>query len=194
MEALQELLADAPPGAVTHDLGLDTALATCWEMLRGNAEGGMEPYKLLGRIESIVWQPPFLTFVIERHDGTVRGSTRAELQHWEVNLDNRTASIIKEGHRQLEPMAPRLSIKKMAEEVAGLIVSGKSDSRIRRLADGTTKIVLSKVFPSPSGFKRTIKSRRKRLVEYVKGQLQEHGWMQIGGEGFRLIGAHNPPA
>lgn len=185
MDALRKMLAAMPPGPLGDDLGLDEALAACWDRLRGNAEGGMEGYKLLGRMESIQWQPPTLTFVIERHGGTVKGSTRAELQHWEVDLDKRTASIIKEGHRQLEPMAPRLSIKELAEEIAVMIVSGTKDERTRRRDDGTVEIVLSKIFSTTSAFKRTVQSRRKRLVEYIEQRLAEHGWIRAGKNAFR---------
>jgi len=85
--------------------------------------------------------------------------------------------------RQLAPMAPRVSIKDMADEVAGLITSGTIDPRIRRLDDGTVKIVLSKLFSV--GFKRTVSSRRKRLVQYVAEQLAAAGWVQVGKDEFR---------
>ncbi|MEK6259019.1 MAG: hypothetical protein AABP62_10430 [Planctomycetota bacterium] len=187
MKALQELLAVMPTGPVPEDINVNHALAECWERLKGNAEGGMEAYKLLGRMENVQWNSPVLTFTIERHGGTVNGSTRAELQHWEVNLDEQTACIVKEGHRQLEPMAPRMSIKAIAEEVGVLILGGKMDERIRRQEDGCVKIVMSKLFPSDSGFKRTVKSRRQRLAQYVGDQLAKQGWVASGNDGFRPI-------
>lgn len=55
----------------------------------------MEAHKLLSRMEQIVWEPPVLTFVIARHGGMVLGSTRAELQHWAVDLNKMTAEITK---------------------------------------------------------------------------------------------------
>ena len=111
MEALQELLAALPPGPIPEDIKLDKALAACWDGFRGSDDGGMKDDKLLGRMENVQWQPPILTFTIERHGGTVNGSTRAELQHWELNLDDQTACIVNEGHRQLQTMAPRVSSK-----------------------------------------------------------------------------------
>lgn len=186
MKLLQELLAAVPPGPIQEHTKLDKALADCWDGFRGSGEGGMEGYKLLGRMESVGWHSPVLSFVIERHGGTVKGSTRAELQHWEINLHDQTACIIKEGHRQLEAMAPRVSVKAIAEEIAGLILSGMNDTRIRRQDDGSVKIVLSKIFPSGSGFKRTVTSRRKRLLEHVRDDLAEMGWVMVGGDGFRL--------
>lgn len=187
MRALQELLATLPPGPIPEDTKLDKALATCWDGFRGSGEGGMKDDKLLGRMENVHWQSPILTFTIERHGGTTKGSTRAELQHWELNLDEQTACIVKEGHRQLQTMAPRMSIKAIAEEVGVLILSGKMDARIRRQEDGCVKIVMSKLFPSDSGFKRTVKSRRQRLAQYVGDQLAKQGWVASGGDGFRPI-------
>ena len=185
MNALREMLAAVPPGPIPDEINLDEALAACWDRLKGNAEGGMEGYKLLGRMENVQWRSPILQFTIERHGGTVKGSTRAELQHWEINLNKRTARIVKEGHRQLEPMAPRVSVKAIAEEIAGLVLSGKKDARIRRQDDGSVKIVLSKIFPSGSGFNRTVKSRRERLVEYVADQLAENDWTVLEKDVFR---------
>lgn len=184
MNQLQDLLAEFMPGPIANDLGLDSALAACWNRLNGHNDGGMRDYKLLGRMENIEWQPMILTFTIERHGGTMQGSTRAELQHWEVNLTKYTARIVKEGHRQLTPMASRMSIKSLAAEITGLIVNGEDDERISWQDDGTVKIVLSKCVSS-EGFKRTVEGRRKRLVEYVGEQLVEHGWGCVGKNKYR---------
>jgi hypothetical protein len=55
----------------------------------------------LYRAEDVAWTPPFLTFTLERHGGTVNGSSRAELHHWEVNIETGVATIVKVGRRQL---------------------------------------------------------------------------------------------
>ncbi len=185
MNTLQELLAALPPGPIPADNKLDKALATCWDGFRGSGEGGMKDDKLLGRMENVQWQSPILKFTIERHGGTVNGSTRAELQHWELNLDDQTASIVKEGHRQLQTMAPRVSVKTIAEEIVALILSGNEDERILRLDDGSVKVRVSKIFPDGSGFKQTVEGRRKRLVECVRDQLVERGWIAVDGNAFR---------
>ena len=82
----------------------------------------MEAYKL-GRMEDISWNPPVLSFTIERHGGTVMGSTRAELQNWNVNVETRSATCGVGGHRQLEPMQARLNVKPMAEEIVASILN-----------------------------------------------------------------------
>src|SRR4051794_23218609 len=135
MVRLRELLAPLGPGSMSETTELERSLACCWDEFDGSAEGGMEGDKLLGRMESVGWQPPVLTFVIERHGGIVRGSTRAELQHWSVNLDDATATLSRTGHRQLEPMSPRITTSEMRERagrLAELIVNGRDDERLRR--------------------------------------------------------------
>jgi hypothetical protein len=74
-------------------------------------------------MEAVAWNPPVLTFRIERHGGTVLGSTRAELQHWHVDLERKTASLVKTGRRQLRPMQPRLNVEPLVEEIVRLIVA-----------------------------------------------------------------------
>ena len=67
---------------------------------------------------------------LERHGGTVLGSTRAEVQHWEVDPRAATARVVRSTHRQLHPMAARLDVRQLAAEVAALILSGANDDRL----------------------------------------------------------------
>jgi hypothetical protein len=60
------------PGPISNTGELERLLAACWDELTGD-DGGMEAYKLLNRMEDVAWNPPLLTFVIERHGGTARG-------------------------------------------------------------------------------------------------------------------------
>ncbi len=185
MTSLKELLISVPSGAVLDTNGLDRLLADCWDDLEGAYGGGMEASKLLGRTEFIDWQPPILTFVIERHCGTVCGSTRAELQHWEVDVERMTATIVKTGLRQVAPMARRVSVTPMAQEVAEAIIQGLSDQRLRWLGGDCVHVVTSRLFPATSGCKRTIEGRRRRLANQVAESLAEHGWESIGQNRFR---------
>jgi hypothetical protein len=90
MNSLVTYLATIPPGPVP-DLGdLERLLTDCWHEFTGD-DGGMAGQKLLGRMEEVVWEPPILTFKIERHGGTVLGSSRATPQEWRLDLDKKTA-------------------------------------------------------------------------------------------------------
>jgi hypothetical protein len=188
MTDLREHLATLQPGDVPDPSGLDRLLADHWADFKGSAEGGMAGYKLPGRMEKVRWQPPILSFVVERHGGTVLGSTRGQLQHWEVDFDKHTARIVKTRYRQLESMAPRLSVKALAEEIADRILNGEVDDRIERLEDGSVKVLISKIFPSGSAFQRTVSGRRKRLIQYVAERLSQEGWVETVSYGFK------PPA
>lgn len=185
MEQLLEFLRTAPPGDLPADSGLDRILTDCWEIFDGSDLGGMEPYKLCGRMEQVRWTPPLLSFAIERHGGTVCGSTRAELQFWELDIERRTARIAKTRYRQLAPMAQRLSMRPLAEEIAALIASRQDDPRLRWLDESSVRVLASKVVPVDSGYKRTVESRRKRFVEFLAELLRPLGWERTYGGVFR---------
>jgi hypothetical protein len=81
VDRLRIYLATLPPGPISDPAALERLLAACWDEFTGDY-GGMEGYKLLGRMEDVTWGPPVLSFSVERHGGTVMGSSRAELQGW----------------------------------------------------------------------------------------------------------------
>src|SRR5438270_7987054 len=95
-DQLRELLGTIPRGKLVEADArrIEQALAACWEDLAGY-EGGMAGGKLFGRTEEMEWDPPLLIFKIERHGGFVAGSSRAEIQNWQVDLDRRSASLLR---------------------------------------------------------------------------------------------------
>src|SRR3954447_10558198 len=97
LDSLQELIdyCGALPSAAVSDVSrLEGLLANAWNALDSGSCGGMKGKKLFNRTENLWWDPPLILFVIERHGGTVMGSSRAELQHWEINLDIKLARIV----------------------------------------------------------------------------------------------------
>jgi hypothetical protein len=42
-------------------------------------------------MEDLEWNPPMLSFIIERHGAMVLGSTRAENQRWEIDMNKMEA-------------------------------------------------------------------------------------------------------
>jgi len=185
VDDLERAFASLHPGEVSEPTGWDRLLAEDWVELRGSDDGGMEGYKLLGRMERVRWQPPVLSFVVERHGGTVMGSTRAELQHWEIDVAERTARLVKVGHRQLNSMASRTDIEGLAEEITVRILSGEDDDRIKRFEDRSVKVLVTKIFPTGSGFQRTVSGRRKRLLQYVAETLSKAGWKETTTNVFK---------
>ena len=130
MECLMTYLKQTHEGEIADTAELEELLAECWDEFAGDY-GGMEPHKLLGRMEDVLWRPPILEFVIERHGGTVMGSSRAELQHWTVDVEHKTVTMDVEGYRQISPRAAPLDVKPIADELVTLITRGSKDKRLR---------------------------------------------------------------
>jgi hypothetical protein len=94
-EDLRSELRGLTPGLAAQDVKrIEGALASCWQKLRGSVEGGMEARKLCGRTEGMRWEPPTLTFDIDRHGVFVNGSTRVERQTWEIDTSRGMARIV----------------------------------------------------------------------------------------------------
>ena len=82
-------------GSVGEDIQvasrLSKLLTFCWESFDGSSETSMAADKIDGRARGFKWKSPILTFEIERHGGTVIGSTRADRQEWTIDVEKRTA-------------------------------------------------------------------------------------------------------
>ena len=192
-EELKDYLRTIEPGRIARTGDLKRLLAGVWDDLGGD-DGGMAGCKLIGRMERVEWHPPVLAFTIERHGGTALGSTRAELQRWAVNLDRGTATCERAGHRQLSPMARRVDVGPIAEEIAGLIVGGVIDDRLRWLGDGRVRLEVGRIFPERSGYKQTVQGRRKRLREALIEALGPKGWGHLGRNTFGQTARHEAGA
>jgi hypothetical protein len=115
----------------------------------------MTPEKVTGRMEDVEWALPILTFVIERHGGTVLGSSRAELQQWRLDIDRGTRTLVTSHHRQLKPMRPRLDVTPAAEDLCRLVIETRPDPRLKWHADGSVQVLISLVIPA-NGPKQTV--------------------------------------
>lgn len=180
MEKLINYLNSLPKGEITNTDQLITFLADCWTQFEGSDAEKMFPYKLK-RMEDSFWDPPVLTFKIERHGGTVMGSTRAHLQHWTVDISTKTAVCCTVGYRQLYAQQPRLNVTPIADEIVDAIINHKEDERIKWNKDGSARLLIGVVLPETSGIsKQTTTGRRKRLKAKIDEQLLgKHGWSKI---------------
>ena len=170
MDESRNYLNTLEPGPVEETTHLERLLAEVWDDLGGD-NGGMAGHKLIRRMVRVEWHRPILTFLIERHGGTVLGSTKAELQRWTVHLDRQTATCERTGHRQLSPMARRVDVGPIADEIARKIASGEADDQLSWLGDGRVRVEVSKIFPAQSGYKQTVQCRRMRLREALIERL-----------------------
>jgi hypothetical protein len=141
----------------------------------------MAAYKLGGRVEEPRWDPPLLTFIIERHGGTVLGSSLAELQHWQIDTESNRAEIIKEGYRQLSPQQPRWKQAEADEEaskVASLILNRQEHDLVSWLKNGNVKVAVAQIVPDDAA-KQTVIGRRKRFWKSLDKKL-ETSWSRTG--------------
>ena len=172
-----------PPGPVADVSTLDRLLAAAWDDLVSDHDG-MEGYKLLSRMESVIWNPPLLSFVIERHGGTVLGSTRAELQHWHVDVEKGIATLGKVGWRQKRPSTKRFPMKQIVAEIIDSIQQGQDDDRLQWDRPNKVKLKTCELFPRGSAYRMTLDARRKAFRSLVAAVLIKEGWGQLGYDVF----------
>lgn len=176
MSQLYDYLSSLPPGPIQDQVQLFRHLQASWEDLRGSNRSAMATWKL-NRLESPLWEPPLLSFAIERHGAVVGGgSTRAEMQHWVVDARSGTAEIHRSGRRQVRPTASRVDVRPIVEEIAHLVSEGADDDRLTWSDDHRAlKVAVGKVIPD-DGFKQTVAGRRKRFRTALDARMAEMGW------------------
>lgn len=175
---LKKILETLPPGQVSSpsDDAVEKALSKCWDALEGSDDEGMDGYKLVGRMEDVRWDPPLLTFRIERHGGTVMGSVCAEIQEWTVDVEKGTAEHYPWGGKRLVGQRPRpLKVAPIAKEIADLVVTEKNDKRLKWITANHVRVLVSEVIPETS--RQTTSGRRKRFWAALEGELKPHGWV-----------------
>lgn len=181
---LREFLKDLQPGPVPKDLqgNLKILIALYWDNLSGSKDCAMATYKV-ERMEDPNWNPPIFTFIIERHGATVLGSTRAERQLWELNVDIGEASFRSVGYRQLLPRAAPWKAAPVAMELAQLILSGKDDPRLKWSTKEKNRVIVqtSSIIPEcHSSSKETASGRRRSLFMAMEKLLAPAAWKRTG--------------
>jgi hypothetical protein len=179
IKEFRKYLGELEPGPVSDVARLEDFLVELWPSLPGSGEGGMMPYKISGRTESMRWEPPCIFFSIERHGGTVNGSTRAEIQDWCVNTAEWNAGICSTRRRQLKAMAPRMNVKKPAEKIAQAILNHQESPSLKWHKDGRVRVLIATVVPD-DGYQQTISSRRKRFRKALEELIAPSGWACVG--------------
>ena len=172
-------LASVPAGLIADTATLETLLASCWDQFKGSHAEGMAGYKLRGRIEDVVWHPPSLRFVIARHGATAFGSTRAEWQEWNSNIETRTAGCWNAGYKQVRARQARLDVRPNAEEVVRLILSHQQDERLKWREDGSVWVQIGRIVPQGFAVKQTFAARRARFRAMVDLLLGKEGWRKV---------------
>jgi hypothetical protein len=170
---------------VANRVELANLLARHWYDFAGAEETSMASHKL-SRMANPTWQPPLLSFTIERHGGTVLGSTRAELQTWTLNLEEKTANWAPDSYRQLHPTAPRLDVQPLAEEIFRIMLDHGEDVRLNWNEDGTVRLQIGKIIPD-DGYKQTVAGRRRRFRAALEQLVRDTDGEVVKPNLYRLV-------
>jgi hypothetical protein len=176
LENIRDYLASLHAGPVSDSSRLQSLLASCWKVLSKDVAGGMETDILYDRMESILWEPPRLTFIIARHGGSGCGSTRAELQQWTVDINRGSASFVLTGYRQLRAAQAKLDVLGFAQKIATLILRRQVDDRLKWSPNGQVRVLVGAVLPEDGSFKKTREGRRRRFRRALEAILASNGW------------------
>jgi hypothetical protein len=163
IHALQIFLGAQPPGPIQDTKQLVRLLSSCWDEFAGSSYTNMESEKLY-RIEEPEWLAD--PFILNR-----------KAREWSVDLENLTASIVRERKRQLEPNAKRLDVKPIAQTIADAILSGRSDERFKIMRDGKVKIEIGRVIPETNA--QTTLACRRRFRKELTSFLEPHGLKEV---------------
>jgi len=148
-------------------------LIGAWNSIAGSGETGLSDWKLM-RLEGLEKRDGKLYFDIERHGGTVHGSTRGEVYTWEVDVEHATATIIKKTHRQLYKADKRLDVGPMAQELADCIIGKQPHPHLQWDGDmNSCKLLIGKAIPET--FKQTTAGRREKLRYALNALLLPQG-------------------
>jgi hypothetical protein len=180
-EALKRYLQDLAPGRLEDTRQVVHLLSLCWDDLPGSGAEATES-KHLERMERASWQPPRFSFLIERHGGTVSGSTRAELHRWIIDVDRRTADCNPDhSYRQVLERDSPLRVGPIVSEIVERILTGTEDSRLKWSKDRQSVRVLVREFIKGE-FKQTQEGRRRRFRNDLDAALRARGWEEVSGK------------
>ena len=176
MKQLREFLSALKPGLVEGDVAetVEGLLIKYWREISGSESQATTPGKLSGRIESLCWEPPHLLFKIERHGGTVFGSTLAEIHLWTVDIEKKAATVSGGRFRRVKPLDRPLDTKRLAADIATLIKRQAKNSRLKWLTNREVRLNMSTAIPATS--RQTTQTRRKRFRSDLRNCLKGTGW------------------
>jgi hypothetical protein len=181
LDHLRDYLTERLPGPIEDSAELLSVLVPAWPEIAGSGDEAMASTKL-ARIEEPHWDPPLLTFRIERHGAMAGGgSSRAEMQTWSVDVDKAEAHVETRGYRQVNAMQPRLDVEPIAAEIVSLVEGDIDDERLKWSADRSrVTVTVRRVIPT-SGPKQTVEGRRKRFTKALVETMISAGWREVTG-------------
>lgn len=176
LDRLRSRLANLKPGPIDVDSQLASDLASSWDALIGSDQESMTADKV-GRLENLKWNPPLLSFDIERHGSTVRGSSRAEVHTWTVDVMAATADVTTGGFRQIKPRAAPWDANNGVEVVLEAVREHRDEPYLKWKGDDFRVLTGNIIPPGP---KQTTAGRSKRFRTLLADRLTTNGWQQQG--------------
>jgi hypothetical protein len=193
VQPLYDWLKTQPPGPVVEsdDSELSFLLADAWQEFSGGDASGTDRSKVMGRVDKPVWRDPILTFDNERHGAFCQGSSRATINRWAVDIANRRATLVGQGHRQMTPRSPRFDERPVAKAIAEAILAGTEDNRVQWRKDRQSVRILTSeaVWTGMQACKKTRADRSRRLLREIASLLDGHDWLPARGGRFARGGS-----
>jgi hypothetical protein len=174
---LRSALQRCPEGPTPEELRGEVlrALEGCWDALPGSDRENTTTDKI-HRADNLRWAPPQLSFELERHGGTVMGSSRADIHRWTVDVDSGIATCFVGGYVQVTPRSRPVHTRPIAQEIAALISVGKEDPRLKWAENRSRVRVVVGNIPALDGVNRTRAGRRERFRRDLETCLHATGW------------------
>ena len=127
----------------------------------------------------MAWNPPLLTFELERHGGIGRGSKLAEIQSWKINIVDGTASAVNSVFRQVYAKEPNWKAEPVARELArSIIAEQKTDTRLVWNQNGHVHLAIGKIVPGSN--RQTKAARSRRFWRALTSELLWPGSKKVG--------------
>jgi hypothetical protein len=185
LDALRPFLAHTPAGPVPEEqIGqVERLLANAWDELAGGDDEAMAGHKVLGRTEDLTWEPPELSFAIERHGAIVRGGTRAEMHGWGVDVQTGEAQrwASRSHYRQVYRRAPAVRVEPVADGVVRAVADARPHPAVAWVTPARVRVTPARIdaLGLGDGFKATVAGRRRRFVAALVARLGPLGWSRV---------------
>lgn len=156
-------------------------LTECWHRLGGHKETAMKADKL-GRAENLRVEGGRLRFDIERHAGTMNGSTRATLYTWELARNGNSVGIVHDTYRQLKATAKsytKVDARKDAQAVIRVVTGRRKNRGEMHVIDTNKVVIYANRFVILGDYKQTRIGRRKQFIMALNEVLPARGWVVV---------------
>jgi hypothetical protein len=177
MRTLRVLLRRNGPGPIFDVEAARNALSDAWDECAGGDRTKLGAYSVASA-QKLEWNPPLLTFLVDRHGGAAFGPSGAERQSWTIDLDAQTAEVVTTVYWQLRPGTPAFGVGAAARGIAVAVAAGAARPGLVWSSPESVRVILSAFMPP--GPMRTTDVWRKRLRIALDAEMDGLGWTRTG--------------